>query len=114
MSTVGFVLGAEGSSEGGLFVDKDKQVGCEPWKDCVREEVTVAQQEGLAEDERCYCDVHGVSDVAVEAADDEVLGGEDGYWSAYALRGEAGEGFEHHDGACHYKQNADCAKGREV
>jgi hypothetical protein len=90
VSAIGFVLGAKGSSECRLLIDKDKQVRDQPGKDCVREEVQVAQQEGLAENHRCDRDVHGVSDVAVGAFDDQVFCGKDGCWGADALEGEAG------------------------
>jgi hypothetical protein len=87
---------------------------CQPGKDCVREEVQVAQQEGLAENHRCDRDVHGVSDVAVGAFDDQVFCGKDGCRGADALEGEASEGFEHYGHAGGYQQDSDGAEGREA
>ena len=51
MSGIDFVLDAEGPSESGFFVGEDEDVRCQPGKYRVDEEVGIAQQEGLSENQ---------------------------------------------------------------
>jgi len=97
MSAIGFVLGSEGPPQCWFFVEEDEQVRRQPWKCGVLDKAQVAQQEGLAENQRYDCAVHWVSDKAIKAFDDKVAGGEDGCRCADALKGEACEGFEYDD-----------------
>jgi hypothetical protein len=76
--------------------------------------VDVAQQEGLADNQRCDPDVHGISDMAVGAFDDKVSRWNDGSRRADALQGEASETFKHHSNAGGHQQDADRTKGRET
>ena len=91
---VGLVFLAEGFAERGLFVEDDEEMRGEPREDRVDEKVLVAEKESLAENERRDCNVHGVSDEAIRALNDEVLRGKDWSGRADSLKGEAREGFE--------------------
>jgi len=109
-----FVLGAEGFSQCRLLVQENKYARHEPGEDCVGKEVFVSEKQGLAENQCCQCDVHGISDIAVGAADDEVSRWMDGGRRSNALESEACEGFEDHSDTGGHEEDADGAKGCET
>lgn len=114
MGAVGFVLCAEGPAQLRLFIEEHKDVRSQPRSDGVEEQVGTSKQKSLTEDECGDCDVHGISNIAVEAVDDERARGKDRRRCANAFKGEACEGFEDYGDAGDDKENADHAKGREA
>ena len=70
----------------------------EPGKDAVLEDAHVAEKKALAENHGNHCNVHRITDEAVEAFDDQMLRGEDGRRGADALQRKPREGFEQYRG----------------
>jgi hypothetical protein len=88
------VFVAERVTERGFLVGDHEEVEAEPDDGAVFQDGGAAEDEALPYDECHDADVHRVSDVAIEAGDDEVARRCDRRWCAEALEGEAGEGVE--------------------
>ena len=48
VSAIGFVFGTEGSAKCGFLIEEHEEMRCQPRKDCVDEEMGVAEKERLA------------------------------------------------------------------
>ena len=86
----------------------------QPRDDGIFEEVNVSEKQRLAENQCRDCDVHGISDEAVGALDDEVTRGEGGGRRSDSLECKAGEGFEDHGDADGHEEHTNDAKGGET
>ena len=85
-----------------------------PGEDGIFEEVQVSEKQRLTENQCRDCDVHGISDEAVGAIDDQVTCWQNGGRCSYALEGKAGEGFEDHGDADGHEQSSDDAEGNKT
>lgn len=65
-----FVLKPKGASQGGLFVNENKQVECRPNRYTVLENTDIAKNQSLPENQRYDRHIHRISHIAIPAADD--------------------------------------------
>src|ERR1017187_2092233 len=88
------VFGGEDARELRLLVQADEEMGCKPRTCKIGDHVPVPEQQGFPGDDREDAHIHGISDIAVKAADNEVFGRQGWDKGAMANGDESDDGFE--------------------
>lgn len=91
------VFGAELPAQGRLFVAQDKRVNAQPDQTRIGQQANIAEKQRLTQDDADDADLHRVADMAVEARDDEMAGGQNRSRRAQSLQRKPREGFNQRD-----------------
>ncbi len=114
MNAEGVVLGSKGCPQLRFLVRQDKHVKAQPDDRPVHKKAEVAKKKALADDHRDDCNVYGISDVTIEAADHKVTRRKNGCRRAQALKREPGKGVQQDGDACDDEEGSCGAKKGKI
>ena|ERR1700730_4741808 len=89
------VFAPELPSEGRLFIGANEELKCQPDQKAIDEDAWISKKHRVAEDDREHADVHRISNISIQAGDDEMLGGQDRGRRSDALNDKAYEAIQH-------------------
>ena len=101
------VLRPESSSQSGLLIEKNKEKESNPNGYTILEDADAAEEKPLPEDQGPDCDIHGISNIPKEPADDQAACREYRSRSSKTLERKAREGIQKNWKPCDNQQHSD-------